>query len=607
MKLFKGGYDPKRVVQIGKEGHISEEKGQEAHTHLNPETAAFDLPDRYAIKDQEKKRYLTCIEAPTLKIKVERGYSVTAAGARKFPAGSIFLDGAAQGEPFLDVEKQIFNLDHHEGCVRSFTLAACEQAMVVVRKRINLRNRDWTIYASEPDLDTIVAIWVLCNHIRLNDDDPEIRQKIMPLVRLQGVIDAHGLEMQELAGLPGPLHRETFAQLEKLRETERSLQKNGRWLEIDFLEYTANLLRAIDAMVYFPHHFEGEAQIEELGRSEIGGRWLAIACASETGIYLVEQQLRRLHGDRLGIIILQKDPKTYTLRRADQSLPVSLDRIYDQLNLMDPAAGSGGSSNRWGGSDEIGGSPRTSGTKLDAQQIADICSQSYRKPSRTQQLAAIAESFAVSALFILSALIVILAEAILSYRFLSFTDVFTQGSGLFSGVLGVLSLGFLAVVARKSPRVYGLSKPAGFDWWFLLPAAILCGLAGGSRFPAALHPDPTPLFQLSWDAILLTLAFAATAELLFRSAVHGILFQRFRGQKAGGKWFLSWPVLISGLAYSFWACIPLGILEWPATLYIVAGTLLLGISCGMARERSGSIFPPILLHWAALLSPVVLL
>jgi hypothetical protein len=38
--------------------------------------------------------------------------------------------------------------------------------------------------------------------MRLNDADPEIRTKVMPLVRLEGAIDAHGLEMQELSGFP---------------------------------------------------------------------------------------------------------------------------------------------------------------------------------------------------------------------------------------------------------------------------------------------------------------------------------------------------------------------------------------------------------------------
>jgi membrane protease YdiL (CAAX protease family) len=85
-----------------------------------------------------------------------------------------------------------------------------------------------------------------------------------------------------------------------------------------------------------------------------------------------------------------------------------------------------------------------------------------------------------------------------------------------------------------------------------------------------MQPDTSPIIQLPWVAILVALAMAASAELLFRGVVHGILLRKFRGQKVGGKWFLSWPVIIAGLLYSIWACIPFGLPQWPATVYIVA-------------------------------------
>src|SRR6059036_2949344 len=120
--------------------------------------------------------------------------TIADSAARKAAPGTIYLDGAAEGGPFLDVEKGLFNLDHHEGCVRSFTLATCEQAMVVIRKGMDLQRRDWTIYANDPDLDTVLAIWVLLNHVRLNELNGKTRVRIMPLLRLQGLIDAQGLE-----------------------------------------------------------------------------------------------------------------------------------------------------------------------------------------------------------------------------------------------------------------------------------------------------------------------------------------------------------------------------------------------------------------------------
>src|SRR5437764_838066 len=166
--------------------------------------------------------------APTVTVRIKQGFCVTASAARSFPPGSIFLDGAAQGEPFIDPKRQLYNLDHHEGCVRSFTLATCEQAVVLVRKGLDLRRRDWTVYANDADLDTVLAIWVLLNHIRLNEIDGQTRARIMPLLRLQGAIDAQGLELSDLCGLPPKLLADTQAWIDDLRARDLALTRCGQ-------------------------------------------------------------------------------------------------------------------------------------------------------------------------------------------------------------------------------------------------------------------------------------------------------------------------------------------------------------------------------------------
>ena len=131
-------------------------------------SAAGVLPQRYAVKDIRGKKVLNCLEAPNLTVVIQRGLTVSAATARKSPPGTIFLDGVAQSEPFMDHEKKIYNLDHHEGCVRAFTFSSCEQVLVMILKGLDLRDREWFIYANEPDLDTILAIWLLLNHQRIS-------------------------------------------------------------------------------------------------------------------------------------------------------------------------------------------------------------------------------------------------------------------------------------------------------------------------------------------------------------------------------------------------------------------------------------------------------
>ena len=108
------------------------------------------LPDRYRVARDGSGLLLTCVEAPTVTVRIRHGVTATVAAARGAAPGSIFLDGAAHGAPFADTQREVYNLDHHEGCVRAFTLATCEQAMVLIRKGLDLRRRDSVSYTHLP-------------------------------------------------------------------------------------------------------------------------------------------------------------------------------------------------------------------------------------------------------------------------------------------------------------------------------------------------------------------------------------------------------------------------------------------------------------------------
>src|SRR5207244_2839517 len=143
----------------------------------------------------------------------------------------------------------------------------------------------------------------------------------MPLVRLQGVIDAQGLDMLDMSALPPELLAETQARIDELREPELALKRRGRWGESDLLGYTADRLRAIDRLVYSPTHFDDVTDVEQLARVEITNGSVAVVCRSKAGIYEVERQLRRLHGKRLGVIVLRTGSAAYPLRQVKPFLP----------------------------------------------------------------------------------------------------------------------------------------------------------------------------------------------------------------------------------------------------------------------------------------------
>ncbi len=522
------------------------------------------LPNRYRTRDG----VLSCLEAPTLAVRVERGFSVTAAAARSHAPGAIFLDGAAQGPPFVDAGRAVYNLDHHEGCVRPFTLATCEQAMVLLRRGLDLGRRDWTVYANDADLDTVLAIWVLLNHLRLGADDT-LRAAIMPLLRLEGCIDAHGLGKDDLCALEPEQLALAHERMARLREKELSLKAGGHWEQVDLLAYVADRLRALDALVYSPEQLDDVEEIEELARADLGNGSVAVVCRAKQGIYEVETQLRRIHGTRLGVIALQKGPTCYSLRQVDPALGADLEAVYSRLNLVDPGSGGGRSADRWGGSPEIGGSPRLAGTRLAPGEIAEVCGRVHRKPGARERLATIATTGLAAALLVLAAAVPLRLEV---------AGAKMEPPLAMAGLLLAFSAWALLGAGRRAPGLYGLRPPSGLDAWALLPLALGGALMGGAWVPVSMPSA----------ALLLSLPFAS--ELLFRGFVHGRLASSFAIQGVGGPWFVSVPVLVSAALFAL--CTTL----LPIVSGSAAGAFVLGVAAGMARERSESLIPAVALH-----------
>jgi hypothetical protein len=555
------------------------------------------LPQRYFIKEDADGRYLTGRETPELKVRLQRNLSVTAATARKAPEGTIFLDGAAMGEPFLDHERRVFNLDHHEGVIRRFTLSACEQAMILVLRGLDLRERPWTIFANQPDLDTLLAIWVLLNSVHLGDDQPEIRRAAVPLVRVEGLIDSQGLEFLEFSGMGEADLKETLARLDTLREAELSIFTESDSGDEALLENVLALLEMVDRMIYPIDFFEALPGVEELALAELSPDRIAVVCRCDCGIYEAEPVLKRLYGKRLGIIALQKSPDSYTLRQVDSFLPVNLQEAYRTLNLVDPAVKNSRSADCWGGSGEIGGSPRASGTRLEPGEIAAACRLAFHRPSVKERGSAAGLALLMSSLsLIVGGTIVALDSAKAPWAGMTSE----RDLALFGGVaLAATFLQLVAVKASRRPGLFGLRIPAGWEWLWLGPAAIAGALLGGVWMPAA-GASPSFIQPLRLVNLLL---LPLVAEVSFRGLAQGLLMQRFRAQEASGPWFLSWPAALSAVFFALWT-IPVHLTQ-QATVAgpqsslaaVIAGGLVLGLALGTCRERAESLVGPLILHY----------
>jgi hypothetical protein len=183
---------------------------------------------------------------------------------------------------------------------------------------------------------------------------------------------------------------------------------------------------------------------------------------------------------------------------------------------------------------------------------------------------------------------------------------FQDRAEIFLAVLAAISGALVLVAFRRGPRLFGLSWPTGSDWLLLFPGALLGGLAGGAWLLVGSLWGSQPLARPPWIEYTVAVVAPVAAETLFRGIVHGIIAQSFRTQYPGGRWFLSWPVLLSSLLYALWSLFPLLRFSGQGAALTFTAALLFGVSSGMARERSESLLPCFILHWSCVIFLMVL-
>ncbi|MEE8367847.1 MAG: lysostaphin resistance A-like protein [Thermoanaerobaculia bacterium] len=574
------------------------------------------LPARYLIKEKDGVRVLTCTEAPTVKVKVDPTLTVPAAAARQYPEGTIFLDGVAEAEPFVDAKRCILNLDHHLGCVRRFTLSTCEQALIMVRKGLDLQAREWSVYANQPDLDTILALWVLFNHLRLNGANQEVRDLIIPLIKVEGYIDVHGLEMKELSGLSDNVWQQNFALLQQLDSVGSYPTPGQNSSEIEALDYCVRVLHAVDRLVFSPEDFEETQVVEELARSELPNNRFVVACRAAGGIYEVEKALQKLYGQKLGIIVFEREPHQYTLRLSDPFLPENLSEIYRRLNLVDPAAGNSRSGNRWGGSDEIGGSPRESGSKLTVEEIVTTCRESLTTPTQIQKLKILAQAASLAvAVFLIARLTELVPMLWSNYPVVRRgLDLAVAPVGSFVAVFTMLSAVLYYLCVHQGPGIFGWRRPAGWRWLQLAPIGIATGLAGGSWTPTTLLETHSSPLQYLVVGLISSCGFVIATELLFRGVIYGRLAESQLQVRKASAWSISLPALMAGGLYMLASLALAGqttsLIEGltPQWQWVATGTTAwcYGSIAAAIRENSESIIPPVALHLVCLFFFLVL-
>lgn len=335
-------------------------------------------PSRYQTTKAAGGRYLFCANASNLQLHVDRKTLFDASNRRACPPNTIFLDGACGGPPFIDNKARQYNLDHHSDCVRNFTLSTCEQAAVLILEGIPLSEGTWHIHVNDPDLDALLAAWVLLNHREMLRHGHELLRVAMPLIRIEGVIDAHGLDKDALTGLADDRYAAYQAMLDELRQPELDCKDAGRWETMDELAYTREILDRVDRLFLTDSYLGLLLEVEELCSVPLEDQKIAVACRAQRGIYHAERVLADRYGKQLGVVLLDKGNGHFTLRQSDVFLHSNLDAVYRRLNNADRNADRR-QFKTWGGSSNIGGSPRGVGSALGVETILHEVREAYRQ------------------------------------------------------------------------------------------------------------------------------------------------------------------------------------------------------------------------------------
>jgi hypothetical protein len=321
---------------------------------------------------------------PNVRLYVQPGRVIQEHERRELPDQCIFLDGMCDGPPVLDNQRRHYVLDHHAGVIRAFTLATCEQAAVLVAGGLPLDEGEWCLYLNQPDLDALLAAWLLLNKDRLVADDHKLLWDVMPLVRVEGVIDAHGLDMGVVSGLRPRQYAAHQGRLDALRAHEVELRSTGGWSTGPLHEYAAEQLELLDRrLLNIVVSASAPPSMPAAVRSvSWRAKRQAVLYEGERGIYELERELKLIHGRELAAIVLSRGRGQVTLLQVDPFLPQCLNDVYPVLNERDPNADPA-RGNVWGGSSDIGGSPRATGTALAPDEVLRIVSEVFAvDPSR---------------------------------------------------------------------------------------------------------------------------------------------------------------------------------------------------------------------------------
>jgi len=276
---------------------------------------------------------------------------------------SIAIDGYVIGGPRFDPVGPRANFNHHEFVDRLATRATCAQVLMALRQGLLRKFRDKdgpriVVYTNDCDEDVCTTWFLLKNHqISENTMNPVLNR----LVHMEDMLDATA------GAYPFPADLPTLEALAWIFEPYRRARLNGDLQRRDPVTFTGIVT---DVENRIKNHIMGQGEKLHLDAryERVGGnaQWAMIrevGAQAKTGAFAdgiyAYVSVRGRAGGRFD----------YTIGRMSPFINFPVAKFWDALNEADDCQDK---PDRWGGGEQVGGSPRVGGSGLTPSQVEEI-------------------------------------------------------------------------------------------------------------------------------------------------------------------------------------------------------------------------------------------
>lgn len=269
----------------------------------------------------------------------------------ELPPLSIAIDGAVSG-PQIDPVNKKYSLDHHAGCLRFCTQAACQQTWNALA--LGLDVSDYNIFINDVDSDVCLSVWLLNNPDRCKEP------LVIKLVSAVNISDMH-VGAISVNGMSKTVEWISQPEVDSKRKNDYNK------LSVEGLN---SVLEAVLHRITLYADGEASAEIAKIHKHN---EYKILR--NENEYVIVESNDPHIFGclyqagfERLVVIRPQSDNSlAITFAKKSDFIPnFPLETIYEKLNELEPG---------YGGSSTVGGSPRNSDgsrSKLPLEKIIQV-------------------------------------------------------------------------------------------------------------------------------------------------------------------------------------------------------------------------------------------